>query len=168
MGSSAPDPPQQCCSFLSHCSSKANGRKPNSSGNLNTAQQQTDKKQQSQNFAWIIKQGKKTPVEPLRNSELPDKLPWKEHKRQVQGRAISITQHSASGFSLSVYNDKLTGAGIEQNMEDFNRKNQDTVPRMAALNSSYPWTHICRHLKPSMIINKLIRTASKRNITWIH
>lgn len=120
----------------SNAAATANGTEPNSSGNLNTAQQQTGKKQQSQKCFNNKTEGKKQTVEPLRNCELPDKLPWKEHKRQVQRRAISIRQHSASGFFPSIYNDKLRGAGIEQNLEDFHRKNQDTVPRMAALNSS--------------------------------
>lgn len=30
--------------------------------------------------AWIIKLRKKKAVEPLRNCELPEKLPWKEHR----------------------------------------------------------------------------------------
>lgn len=61
VGSSAPDPPQQCCSFLSHCSSKANGRKPNSSGNLNIAQQTDWQKAAKPKFCLNNKTGEKKP-----------------------------------------------------------------------------------------------------------
>ena len=67
--------PTQHCSFsshLSHSSSKANGRKPNSSGNSSTAQQQTEKRQQSQK-GLNNKTEEEKPVEPLRSCQLPDR-----------------------------------------------------------------------------------------------
>lgn len=132
-------PSNAAASHPTAATAAANRRKPNSSGNLNTAQQQTDKKQQSQKRLNNKTEGKKTQQSHSETVSCQTSSLGKCIKRKVQGGAISITQHSASGFFPSIYNDKLTGAGIEQNMEDFHKKNQDTVARL-------PWTQVIHEL----------------------
>lgn len=101
-----PTVPAQHCSFLSHLnrsSSKANGRKPNSSGNSSTAQQQTEKKQQSQK-GLNNKTEEEKPVEPLRTCQLPDRQAPLERAQEAGSGKSSI--HEATQcqcfFSLSL------------------------------------------------------------------
>lgn len=102
-------------------------------------------------------------VEPLRSCQLPAR------QAPVEGHRLKEEQcpfgSSIPELFPSFHNDELTGTGREQNAEDIHSRNQDTLLRMAALNSSHLRAHLGRHLKPRKIINKLIRTSSKRSIT---